>query len=74
MTDPILIIALISSVEEASDKAFASGMCLGCILGGIIFGILLGYLTDRSWRNEAVKQGKAEYYLDGNNQRKWRWL
>jgi hypothetical protein len=22
---------------------------------------------------EAVKAGKAEYYLDANNQRQWRW-
>lgn len=24
--------------------------------------------------NDAVKQGHAEYYLDENHQRQWRWL
>ncbi len=25
------------------------------------------------YQDEAVKAGKAEYYLDENNQRQWRW-
>ena len=33
---------------------------------GISAGILL-------MKAEAVESGLAEYYLDGNNQRKWRW-
>ena len=27
-----------------------------------------------SWRDEAVKKGHAEYYLDLKNNKQWRWL
>lgn len=29
--------------------------------------------ADEHHEDEAVKHGKAEYYLDENNERKWRW-
>lgn len=29
--------------------------------------------TNQNWKEFAVAEGKAEYYLDKNNQRQWRW-
>ncbi len=28
---------------------------------------------DNSWREQIVQHGCAEYYLDGKNERQWRW-
>ena len=30
--------------------------------------------ADPPWHADAVKAGKAEYYLDANHERQWRWL
>lgn len=30
-------------------------------------------LTMQSMREEAIRAGHAEYYLDASNQRQWRW-
>lgn len=40
------------------------------LLMGLIIGTALGY-----WEaiNRAVNAGKAEYYLDENNDKQWRW-
>lgn len=45
---------------------------------GIAFGAVAGWAitkdcTNFNWKREAVKHGKAEYYLDSNNERQWRW-
>ena len=32
-----------------------------------------GCQSEKSWHDEAVKAGKAEYYLDENNNKQWRW-
>jgi len=29
--------------------------------------------TSEEWREYSVKAGKAEYYLDENNDKQWRW-
>lgn len=39
---------------------------------GFLLGRLVGNKTDE-FHDEAVKKGKAEYYLDENNERQWRW-
>jgi hypothetical protein len=42
-----------------------------CILG-VVF--MLGHsFACISMKNEAVKNGKAEYYLDSDNDKQWRW-
>lgn len=43
----------------------------------IIVGVI-GFLSgstfaEKYWKQEAYKHGKAEYYLDQNNERQWRW-
>lgn len=41
---------------------------------GLFFGMFIGIcLADDVWHNKAVKHNKAEYYLDNNNNRQWRW-
>jgi len=35
--------------------------------------LLTGTWVSERWRTDAVKAGKAEYYLDADNQRQWRW-
>lgn len=29
--------------------------------------------TNQNWQDYTVAEGKAEYYLDQNNRRQWRW-
>ena len=52
---------------------FKVGFFCGVILG-VIFSIFIAFLVNSKWEYEAVKQKKAEYYLDSNNNREWRWL
>lgn len=44
---------------------FIGGLALGAILGAGIAGDV--------WRKEAVDAGKAEFYLDTEHRRQWRW-
>lgn len=50
---------------------------IGFFMGIIPWGGLAMFVTfellDAKWRKEAVKQGKAEFYLDENHKRQWRW-
>jgi hypothetical protein len=47
-------------------------LVLAIVTHGIAF--LLGQVFEWSdWRNDMVKRGFAEYYLDENNVRQWRW-
>jgi len=39
-------------------------VCLICLSG----------VSDREWRKDAVAAGHAEFYLDKDNNRQWRWL
>ena len=50
------------------------------IIGVVFFfiGVLAGSVcvfnaTQSCWRREAVSSGRAEYYLDENHERQWRW-
>jgi uncharacterized membrane-anchored protein YhcB (DUF1043 family) len=45
------------------------GIAIGLIIGFIIGGSVVFELCN----DAAVKAGKAEYYLDENNEKKWRW-
>ena len=42
---------------------------------GFVVGVIFGMIcVDVNWRDESVRKGKAEYYLDTFNVKKWRWL
>lgn len=41
-----------------------------CFVLGAIMGAVVGF---SDYKDEAVRQGKAEYYLDQNHKRRWRW-
>ena len=44
------------------------------ILGALILGLLLGVKGMNSvWEKRCVKAGKAEYFLDADNNKQWRW-
>jgi len=43
------------------------------IIWSLAMMLIGGALQFESNRKAAVKAGKAEYYLDENNQRQWRW-
>ncbi len=47
------------------------------ILLGLLVGVFLGALVSvwvhMDWQRDSVKQGHAEYYLDENNNKQWRW-
>lgn len=52
---------------------------LGCLVIFLIGGLIAGYLMGRDfnveqWKQEAVSHGAAEFYLDQDNKRQWRWL
>ena len=41
---------------------------------GSMFGArLMDHFVTCEWENLCVKKGKAEYYLDENNKKCWRW-
>jgi len=47
------------------------------LLCGLIFGLLIGggvaAFVHSDWKEDSVKAGKAEYYLDADNNKQWRW-
>lgn len=44
------------------------------IMAGVMIGFVIGAVTTKKdFRDEAVDHNKAEYYLDNNNNRQWRW-
>ena len=45
------------------------GLSIG-LVSGIIFGCKI---TDEYWQDKSVEHNKAEYYLDNNYKKKWRW-
>lgn len=49
-------------------------MILGILLGGMISGHITHSCTDASWREQIIKHGAAEYYLDQKYHRQWRWI
>jgi len=51
----------ISVVIVTSLLSLFAGSIIGCML------------EDEHHKDEAVKQGHAEYYLDENNEKQWRW-
>jgi hypothetical protein len=44
-----------------------------CAVVGIVFSAITFFATRGSWEREAVNLGHAEYYLDAEHQRQWRW-
>lgn len=41
---------------------------------GVIIGFVIGFLVATNEHEKtAVKADKAEYYLDSNNNKQWRW-
>ena len=60
---------------EGIGCALVSGLIIGFLLSGafiVFFTNPIGHET-RQMHNEAVTTGHAEYYLDENNERQWRW-
>lgn len=48
------------------------GLALGFIV--FVFGMMVAfYISDKMWRDTIIKKDLAEYYLDENNDRQWRW-
>lgn len=39
----------------------------------LFVGTLVAVVFNLYWKEDAVKAGHAEYYIDSNNQRQWRW-
>lgn len=54
---------------EAGTVAIVS-LVVGVLCGGL-FGVTA---TNTGWKNRAVESGHAEFYLDEDNNRQWRWL
>lgn len=55
----------------------SDGFYPGMIISAIIaFCILMWIVKAREdyWKDDAIKHGKAEYYLDEKHERQWRWL
>ncbi len=58
--------------DEFSPPSFLVGLVTGVVLM-LIYSAALKATPEKSWQNYAVKAGKAEYYLDENNNKQWRW-
>lgn len=56
---------------EDSEDAFFWGAALGITLM-FLFSVWMA-TPDSVWRKEAVEKGHAEYYLDKEFKRQWRW-
>lgn len=56
-----------------SEWDFAIVLIFGCILS-----LAVGFATDDSadlyWKKQAVKQGYAEFFINENQEKDWRWL
>ena len=59
------------------------GELVGIVVGGLVVGTMLGLIfgifvmvptVEARWEGDAVEAGHAEYYLDKDNERQWRWL
>lgn len=56
-----------------------SGLQFTCVLLAgsmaccLIMGPMENLLIDEYWQDQIVKHGAAEYYLDQNYHRQWRW-
>ena len=60
--------------KGCSDDIFL-GFIVGIISMFIVSVICVAYVLPIGvTKDETVKQGHAEYYLDEDNQRQWRWL
>ena len=44
------------------------------LLVGVVTYVATRDTRNLAWRTEAIKQGHAEYYLDAEHERQWRWL
>ncbi len=44
-----------------------------CSIVSIVFSTMTFLATWRIWERDAVAQGHAEYYLDADHKRQWRW-
>lgn len=54
-----------------------TGLSLLILFGFLLisFGVFsIAEVVNSNWRQEAVKHHGAEYYLDQNHERQWRWL
>lgn len=49
------------------------GVCAGGVAFTLFTGTLVWNINTDAWRADAVAHDKAEYYLDKNHERQWRW-
>lgn len=55
-------------------KVAVAIFCCISAMAGILVGVITSNIArDAVWKAEAVEAGHAEYYLDENNERQWRW-
>lgn len=49
------------------------GFFIGAIIGGLLTGLTVRCEVSQSWKMDAVAVGAAEFYMDKDGQRNWRW-
>ena len=59
-------------MSHSEINAFWVGFLAGVVALVLIF-LGIGFTREAFWHNEAVKSGHAEYYLDENFNKQWRW-
>ena len=62
--------------DTSSPEMFFMGAVIGaavamCLV--LFMTLATGACTEQTWQDRSVKAGKAEYYLDADNRRQWRW-
>jgi hypothetical protein len=59
---------------SSADGCVTALMVLVLFVGALWAGSWMGKgTTDAAWRDLLAKRGVAEFYLDANNSRQWRW-
>lgn len=46
---------------------------IGLIVGAAVSFLITNSVMNQSWQADAVAVGHAEYFMDPNGARKWRW-
>lgn len=60
--------------DDDGCTAMLAALVVGMIIGFTCFGYFKDWADLYDFRTDAVTQGHAEFFLDGNNKRQWRWL
>lgn len=60
-------------MKASSNQEFVCGAFFGFLLGVVIWLAMVRPSANWLWQLEAVNAGHAEFFLDADHERQWRW-